>query len=117
MNAAGCLARRRFLKHAAGVTAGAVAFPYVVPSSALGKAGTIAPSNRIVMGAIGVVELREPVDMRWIQPRLVELGVWLRPFGKLLYVMPPFVINTSDLSRLTTAMNTVVREIEAASHG
>jgi len=54
MNAARLLTRRRFLKRAAGLTAGAVAFPCVVPSSALGKAGTVAPSNRIVMGALGV---------------------------------------------------------------
>jgi len=46
--------RRGFLKRSLGVAAGAVGFPYVVPSSALGKAGTIAPSNRIVMGAIGI---------------------------------------------------------------
>jgi len=46
--------RRHFLKSATGVTAGAIAFPYVVSSSALGKAGSVAPSNRIVMGAIGV---------------------------------------------------------------
>ena len=48
------LNRRQFLKSATGVTAGAIAFPYIVSSSALGKAGSVAPSNRIVMGAIGV---------------------------------------------------------------
>jgi predicted dehydrogenase len=46
--------RRRFLKKAAGVAAGAVAFPYIVPSSALGKAGAVAPSNRVIVGCIGV---------------------------------------------------------------
>ncbi|MHC4112314.1 MAG: Gfo/Idh/MocA family protein [Planctomycetota bacterium] len=46
--------RRQFLKRASGVTAGAIAFPYLIPSSALGGAGTVAPSNRIVMGSIGV---------------------------------------------------------------
>lgn len=46
--------RRRFLKRAAGTAVGAIGFPYLIRSSALGKAGTIAPSNRIVMGAIGV---------------------------------------------------------------
>jgi adenosylmethionine-8-amino-7-oxononanoate aminotransferase len=66
-----------------------------------------------VKGAIGVIELTETVDMRWIQPRLVELGVWIRPFGKLLYVMPPFVIEAPQLSRLTAAMGQVVREIAA----
>ena len=48
------LNRRQFLKRAGGVAAGAISFPYIVPSSALGKAGTVAPSNRIVMGAIGL---------------------------------------------------------------
>jgi len=46
--------RRRFLKSATGVAAGAIAFPYIVSSSALGQGGSVAPSNRIVMGAIGV---------------------------------------------------------------
>jgi adenosylmethionine-8-amino-7-oxononanoate aminotransferase len=66
-----------------------------------------------VKGAIGVVELKASVDMRWIQPRLVELGVWIRPFGKLLYVMPPFVISTEQLSVLTSAMRQVVVELAA----
>jgi len=51
------ISRRRFMKTAGAVTAGAIGFPYIVPSSALGKAGTIAPSNRIVMGAIGVGDM------------------------------------------------------------
>ncbi len=46
--------RRQFLKNVTGVTAGAIAFPYIIPSSALGKDGNVTPSNRIVMGAIGV---------------------------------------------------------------
>ncbi len=64
-------------------------------------------------GAIGVIQLNEAVDMHWIQPRLVELGVWIRPFGKLLYIMPPFVISTEQLSKLTAAMHTVVSEFDA----
>ena len=48
------IGRRQFLKKAAGLAAGAIAFPYVIPSSALGRNGTVAPSNRVVMGAIGI---------------------------------------------------------------
>ena len=50
----GKISRRRFIKTAGGMAVGSLIFPYFVPSSALGKAGTVAPSNRIVMGCIGV---------------------------------------------------------------
>jgi adenosylmethionine-8-amino-7-oxononanoate aminotransferase len=57
-----------------------------------------------VLGAIGVIELEQPVDLATLQPALVARGVWLRPFGRLLYTMPPFVIDAADLSRITRAM-------------
>jgi adenosylmethionine-8-amino-7-oxononanoate aminotransferase len=57
-----------------------------------------------VLGAIGVVELRADVDVARVVPELVERGVWLRPFGNLLYTMPPFVIGEPELSRITGAM-------------
>ncbi len=63
-----------------------------------------------VLGAIGVVEFTEPVDMAWIQPRLVEKGVWLRPFGRLLYTMPPYVTGDGDLERIIRAITEVVTE-------
>jgi len=63
-----------------------------------------------VLGAIGVVELREPVDMRSIQPRFVEKGVWVRPFGKLVYVMPPYITTDEDLDYLTTAIRAVLAD-------
>jgi adenosylmethionine-8-amino-7-oxononanoate aminotransferase len=61
-----------------------------------------------VFGAIGVVELKEPVDMARVQPSLVERGVWLRPFGKLVYTMPPYVIAKDELSVITRAIYDVV---------
>jgi adenosylmethionine-8-amino-7-oxononanoate aminotransferase len=61
-----------------------------------------------VLGAIGVVELESPVDMRTVQPQFVEAGVWVRPFGKLIYLMPPYVIDPCDLQKLTAAVTTIV---------
>ncbi len=57
-----------------------------------------------VLGAIGVVELREPVDVAEVQRRFVDAGVWIRPFGRLVYLMPPYVIEARDLSQLTAAI-------------
>lgn len=61
-----------------------------------------------VLGAIGVVELQEPVDMSLVQPAFVEQGVWVRPFGKLVYLMPPFIMESDDLAALTRAICAVV---------
>ncbi|MBU0959935.1 MAG: aminotransferase class III-fold pyridoxal phosphate-dependent enzyme, partial [Proteobacteria bacterium] len=63
-----------------------------------------------VLGAIGVVELKEPVVMKRIQTRFVEKGVWVRPFGRLVYVMPPYCMETEDLKTLTTAICDVLAE-------
>ena len=64
-----------------------------------------------VLGAIGVVELHEPVDMKKIQPRFVDAGVWVRPFNKLVYLMPPFIINEQDLKHLTNAVTDIVSNL------
>jgi adenosylmethionine-8-amino-7-oxononanoate aminotransferase len=63
-----------------------------------------------VLGAIGVIEMHEPVDLRAWTPRFVEAGIWLRPFGCLVYLMPPYVIDPVDLSLLTGAVRRVLSE-------
>ncbi len=63
------------------------------------------------LGAIGVIELKEPVDMRVAQPMFVERGVWVRPFGKLVYTMPPYIMGTADVAMLTAAMVDVVAQL------
>lgn len=64
-----------------------------------------------VLGAIGVVEMKSPVDMARIQPLFVEQGVWVRPFGRLVYVMPPYIMDDTDLATLTAAMMRVVASV------
>ncbi len=64
-----------------------------------------------VLGAIGVVELHEPVVMQSIQPRFVDAGVWVRPFGRLVYLMPPYIIDSADLQQLTEAVTHIVAKI------
>ena len=63
-----------------------------------------------VLGAIGVVELKAPVDMKILSREFVADGVWVRPFGKLVYLMPPFVIESDDLDQLTRSVCRVVRD-------
>ena len=62
-----------------------------------------------VFGAIGVVELYEPVDVAAVQKALIDRGVWVRPFRNLIYVMPPYVISDEQLETLTQAISDVVR--------
>ena len=61
-----------------------------------------------VLGAIGVIEMIAPVDVERLQTEWAARGVWLRPFGKLIYTMPPYVISESELTRVTDAIADVV---------
>ncbi|WP_102796848.1 adenosylmethionine--8-amino-7-oxononanoate transaminase [Bowmanella denitrificans] len=57
-----------------------------------------------VLGAIGVVECKTAVDVARLQRKFVSQGVWIRPFGKLVYIMPPYIINQDDLSQIIRAI-------------
>ena len=65
-----------------------------------------------VLGAIGVIEMKEPVELARIQKEFVDQGVWIRPFGKLVYVMPPYIIGRQDLATLCRVMLDVVRKYD-----
>jgi adenosylmethionine-8-amino-7-oxononanoate aminotransferase len=60
-----------------------------------------------VLGAIGVLEFNESLDMQIVQDKLISSGVWLRPYGKLLYTMPPFIITETELITITQAMRSI----------
>jgi adenosylmethionine-8-amino-7-oxononanoate aminotransferase len=63
-----------------------------------------------VKGAIGAVELAGAIDLHALRRRCVELGVWLRPFGRVLYLMPPFIVTPAELATLTAAVHSVLAE-------
>ena len=71
--------------------------------------------NVRVKGAIGVVELHQPLDeqMAWLPEFIVDQGVWIRPFRNLIYIMPPYIISSDDLSRLTTTVGVIVKRLSS----
>ncbi|MDQ6998289.1 MAG: adenosylmethionine--8-amino-7-oxononanoate transaminase [Mariprofundus sp.] len=60
-----------------------------------------------IKGAIGVIEMHQKINVEQVQKELIEQGVWLRPFGKLLYTMPPFIISETELRRITSAITQI----------
>ncbi|EJE8522403.1 adenosylmethionine--8-amino-7-oxononanoate transaminase [Vibrio parahaemolyticus] len=65
--------------------------------------------NTRCLGAIGVVETHRPVNMETIQALFVEHGVWIRPFGKLIYMMPPFISKPEDIEKLINAIDAALQ--------
>ncbi|KGJ93861.1 adenosylmethionine--8-amino-7-oxononanoate transaminase [Colwellia psychrerythraea] len=63
-----------------------------------------------ILGSIGAIECRQSVNVANIQKRFVELGVWIRPFGKLIYIIPPLIINEKQLMSLANAITVVLEE-------
>ncbi|MEW5251077.1 adenosylmethionine--8-amino-7-oxononanoate transaminase [Microbulbifer discodermiae] len=63
------------------------------------------------LGAIGVVEMKQPVNVPLVQRALIQRGVWLRPFGKLVYTMPPYIISPGELGQISEAMVQVLGDL------
>lgn len=63
-----------------------------------------------VLGSIGVIETDRPVDMARFQRHCVDAGIWVRPFGRLVYVMPPYIISDDELEKLTTEMIKILND-------
>lgn len=74
-----------------------------------------AVSSTRCLGGIGVVELKKPVNLHQIQPMFVDQNVWIRPFGKLIYLMPPYVITETEIQTLGDAIFSVIKSYHSDS--
>ncbi|MDC1287095.1 adenosylmethionine--8-amino-7-oxononanoate transaminase [Gammaproteobacteria bacterium] len=63
------------------------------------------------LGAIGVIEMKRAVNMATIVPLFVEAGIWVRPFGKLVYLMPAYIISDEDLALLCNRLTAIVAQL------
>ena len=68
-----------------------------------------------VLGAIGVVEMHHAINLQTLQPQFVEAGVWIRPFNRLIYLMPPYIIEPNELNTLTRAITAIVSTLNQES--
>lgn len=69
-----------------------------------------------VLGAVGVLEMSSTLNTAALQQQFVDLGVWIRPFSNLIYIMPPYTISSSQLTQLTSAMKAVAKQISLPSN-
>ncbi|MFK5969140.1 MAG: adenosylmethionine--8-amino-7-oxononanoate transaminase [Candidatus Marithrix sp.] len=81
-------------------------FNVLIPCSSLPQV-----ADTRVLGAVGVVELKKPIDIEQVQQKFVKLGVWIRPFRNLIYIMPPYIITPAELTQVTDAIIEVVNTL------
>jgi adenosylmethionine---8-amino-7-oxononanoate aminotransferase len=70
-----------------------------------------------VLGAIGVVELNRDVDLAWMTEKFINKGVWIRPFLNLVYIMPPYITPSKELTQITAAIYDVIKAFELHTKG
>ncbi|MCL1045293.1 adenosylmethionine--8-amino-7-oxononanoate transaminase [Shewanella electrodiphila] len=64
-----------------------------------------------VLGTVGVIEMDSAINTGALQQAFIQLGVWIRPFGNVIYITPPYTINAAQLTKLTTAMKTIAADM------